>query len=103
VCNAAGNLVDEFNEALPTMRALGFTIKDLRVGAGLLPQIAVATTRTHPIVVYRAGSLTTAGDTTNATSGGPAGVASGETVLSFSFGPPGATANTKIENSFDSR
>lgn len=37
--DAAGNLVDEFNEALPTMRALGFTIKDLRVGAGLLPEI----------------------------------------------------------------
>jgi len=36
---AAGNLVDEFNEALPTLRALGFTIKDLRVGTGLLPEI----------------------------------------------------------------
>lgn len=37
--DAAGRVVDEFNEALPTMRALGFTIKDLRVGAGLLPEI----------------------------------------------------------------
>jgi hypothetical protein len=37
--DAASNVVDEFNEALPTMRALGFTIKDLRVGAGLLPEI----------------------------------------------------------------
>jgi len=36
---AAGKLVDEFNEALPTMRALGFTIKDLRVGTGLAPEI----------------------------------------------------------------
>jgi hypothetical protein len=37
--DAARNVVDELNEALPTMRALGFTIKDLRVGAGLLPEI----------------------------------------------------------------
>jgi len=37
--DAASNVVDEFNEALPTIRALGFTIKDLRVGAGLLPEI----------------------------------------------------------------
>lgn len=36
---ATGKLVDEFNEALPTMRALGFSIKDLRVGMGLLPEI----------------------------------------------------------------
>lgn len=36
---AAGKFVDEFNEALPTMRALGFTIKDLRVGMGLVPDI----------------------------------------------------------------
>lgn len=35
----AGKVVDEFNEALPTMRALGFTIKDLRVGMGLVPEI----------------------------------------------------------------
>jgi len=28
---AAGKFVDEFNEALPTMRALGFTIKGLPV------------------------------------------------------------------------
>ena len=35
----AGKLVDGFNEALPTMHALGFTIKDLRVGTGLLPEI----------------------------------------------------------------
>jgi len=36
---AAGNFVDEFNEFLPTMRALGFTMKDLRVGMGLMPEI----------------------------------------------------------------
>jgi hypothetical protein len=36
---AAGKLVDEFNETLPTMRSLGFTIKDLRVGTGLIPEI----------------------------------------------------------------
>lgn len=36
---AAGKFVDEFNEALPTMRALGFTIRDLRVGTGLVPEI----------------------------------------------------------------
>jgi hypothetical protein len=37
--DAAGKLVDEFNEALPSLRALGFTIKDLRVGMGLTPDI----------------------------------------------------------------
>ena len=36
---AGGKFVDEFNEALPTMRALGFTVKDLRVGTGLMPEI----------------------------------------------------------------
>ena len=35
----AGKFVDEFNEALPTMRALGFTLKDLRMGMGLVPEI----------------------------------------------------------------
>jgi hypothetical protein len=47
--DAAGKLVDEFNEALPTMRALGFTIKDLRVGTGLVPEIGaklIASTET---------------------------------------------------------
>ena len=39
VADAAGKLVDEFNQALPTMRALGFTVKDLRVGSGLTPEI----------------------------------------------------------------
>jgi hypothetical protein len=37
--DAAGKMVDEFNEALPTMRGLGFTVKDLHVGMGLVPEI----------------------------------------------------------------
>lgn len=36
---AGGRFVDEFNEALPTLHALGFTIKDLKVGTGLTPEI----------------------------------------------------------------
>jgi len=43
----AGRMLDEFNEALPTMRALGFVVKDLHVGMGLLPEVGaklVATT-----------------------------------------------------------
>jgi hypothetical protein len=35
----AGKMLDEFNEALPTIRALGFTVKDLHVGMGLLPEV----------------------------------------------------------------
>ena len=35
----ANRMLDEFNEALPTMRALGFTVKDLHVGMGLLPEV----------------------------------------------------------------
>ena len=35
----AGKFVDEFNEALPIMRALGFTVKDLHVGMGIIPEI----------------------------------------------------------------
>ncbi len=37
--DAAGKMVDEFNEALPTMRGLGFTMQDLHVGMGLVPEI----------------------------------------------------------------
>ena len=43
----ASKMLDEFNEALPTMRALGFVVKDLHVGMGLLPEVGatlVATT-----------------------------------------------------------
>ena len=36
---AAGNFLDEFNEALPTMRALGFTIRDFRMSMGLVPEL----------------------------------------------------------------
>jgi len=39
--DAAGKMVDEFNEALPTLRALGFTVKDLQMGMGLVPEINV--------------------------------------------------------------
>jgi hypothetical protein len=35
----AGRMLDEFNEALPTIRALGFTVKDMHVGMGLLPEV----------------------------------------------------------------
>jgi hypothetical protein len=45
----AGRMLDEFNEVLPTMRALGFTVKNLHVGMGLLPEVGatlVATTDT---------------------------------------------------------
>ena len=36
---AAGKYLDEFNEALPAMRALGLTVRDLHVGMGLIPEI----------------------------------------------------------------
>jgi len=39
--DAAGKMVDEFNESLPTLRALGFTVKDLQMSMGLLPEISV--------------------------------------------------------------
>jgi hypothetical protein len=32
-------MLDEFNAALPTMRALGFTVQDIQVGMGLLPEV----------------------------------------------------------------
>ena len=37
--DTAGRFLDEFNEALPTMRALGFTIKDFRMSMGLVPEL----------------------------------------------------------------
>ena len=40
----AGKIVKEFNEALPTMRGLGFTISDLQVGMGLIPEIGAKLT-----------------------------------------------------------
>jgi hypothetical protein len=36
--DTAGKFLDEFNEALPTMRALGFTIRDFRMSMGLIPE-----------------------------------------------------------------
>ncbi len=39
VLGAASKFLDEFNDALPTMRALGFTIKDFRMSMGLPPDI----------------------------------------------------------------
>ena len=32
-------MLDEFNAALPTMRALGFSVQDIHVGMGLLPEV----------------------------------------------------------------
>jgi len=32
-------LLDDFNAALPTMRALGFTVEDIHVAMGLLPEV----------------------------------------------------------------
>jgi hypothetical protein len=39
VTATAGRMLDEFNEAMPTMRALGFTVRDVHVGMGLLPEV----------------------------------------------------------------
>jgi hypothetical protein len=36
---AADKFLDEFNEALPTMRALGFTIRDFRMSMGIVPEV----------------------------------------------------------------
>ena len=35
----ASKLIDDFNAALPTLRALGFSVKDVQFGMGLLPEI----------------------------------------------------------------
>jgi hypothetical protein len=39
VLGGASKFLDEFNDALPTMRALGFTVKDFRMSMGLPPDI----------------------------------------------------------------
>jgi hypothetical protein len=39
VTATAGKMLDEFNEAMPTMRALGFTVRDVHVGMGFLPEV----------------------------------------------------------------
>jgi hypothetical protein len=38
--DTAGKFLDEFHEALPTMRALGFTLKDFHIGMGLVPELS---------------------------------------------------------------
>jgi len=38
--DAVSKLLDEFNAALPTLRALGFSMQDLRVSMGLLPEVS---------------------------------------------------------------
>jgi hypothetical protein len=37
--DAVSKLLDEFNAALPTMKALGFSVEDLQVGMGVLPEV----------------------------------------------------------------
>src|SRR5215831_17110891 len=37
---AADKFLDEFNEALPVMRALGFTIQDFRMSMGIVPEVS---------------------------------------------------------------
>lgn len=37
--DAVSKLLDEFNAALPTMKALGFSVEDLQVAMGLLPEV----------------------------------------------------------------
>lgn len=37
--DAVSKLLDEFNAALPIMKALGFSVEDLQVGMGLLPEV----------------------------------------------------------------
>jgi hypothetical protein len=37
--DTVGTLLDDFNAALPAMRALGFTVEDIQVAIGLLPEV----------------------------------------------------------------
>ena len=37
--DTVGKLLDDFNAALPAMRALGFTVEDIQVAMGLLPEV----------------------------------------------------------------
>jgi predicted regulator of amino acid metabolism with ACT domain len=37
--DAVSKLLDEFNAALPTIKALGFSVEDIQVGMGLLPEV----------------------------------------------------------------
>ena len=36
---AASEYLDEFNAALPTLQALGFSVRDFNVGMGLIPEV----------------------------------------------------------------
>ena len=36
---AASDYLDEFNTALPTLQALGFSVRDFNVGMGLIPEV----------------------------------------------------------------
>lgn len=38
--NSAIKVLEEFNRALPTMKALGFSLHDLQMGMGLLPEVS---------------------------------------------------------------
>jgi predicted regulator of amino acid metabolism with ACT domain len=42
--DAVSKMLDEFNAALPTMRALGFNVADLKITAGLLPEVSAKLT-----------------------------------------------------------
>jgi predicted regulator of amino acid metabolism with ACT domain len=46
VNQGVGKVLDEFNAALPTMRALGFNVEDLKVKMGLPPEISAKLTAT---------------------------------------------------------
>jgi hypothetical protein len=37
--DTVGKLLDDFNTALPTMQALGFSVEDIQVAMGLLPEL----------------------------------------------------------------
>ncbi|HEY1767191.1 MAG TPA: hypothetical protein VGG26_06025 [Terracidiphilus sp.] len=47
---AVSKFLDEFNAALPTMKALGFTVQDIQVSMGLLPEI-------HAKLIAAAGNI----------------------------------------------
>lgn len=40
--DTASGYLDEFNEALPTIRALGFSVRNVSVGMGLIPEVGAS-------------------------------------------------------------
>lgn len=46
--NAAGGAIDgllkDFNEAVPTLKALGLSVTDMKVGMGMLPEVEITLT-----------------------------------------------------------